>query len=505
MFENPDPKALAAAAKALGLSPEPGYLLQVSDILQPLSDGYADLERIPDNLPEIRYPRDGGRQPGPEENPFGAWVVKTDISGAASGTLQGKRIAIKDSIAVAGVPMGFGTSLFDGFIPDMDATVVTRILDAGGVIAGKAACENYCVSGGSHTGSTGPVENPRCPGHSAGGSSSGSAALVAAGAVDMAIGGDQAGSIRIPSSYCGTYGMKPTFGLVPYTGMMSLEPSIDHSGPITSNVRDNALLLQAIAGDDGMDGRQRNVEVATYAENIGKEAGNLKIGVVQQGFGHANSEPDVDRAVRSAADTFRSLGARVEPVSIPLHSMGFGIWAVLAHDGGYWNMMETNGLGIGMRAPTPTEQIKYGAEWRQRGDEMADTIKIMALFGAYSTHRYQGQHYAKAQRVRRSLQAAYDDALERFDLLLMPTLPLKATPLPQDLGNPAEVTRRSWEMIKNTCAFNVSGHPAMSIPCAISDRRPIGMMLVARYWQEPVIYQAAAAFEAAVDWQSVAG
>ena len=179
--------------------------------------------------------------------------MKTAIKGKPGGKLAGRRVALKDNICLAGVPMMVGAGFLDGSVPDLDATIVTRILDAGGEIAGKAVCEYYCVSGGSHTSSTGPVQNPRKHGHTTGGSSSGSAALVAAGEVPMAIGGDQAGSIRIPASYCGIVGMKPTFGLVPYSGIGPLEITIDTAGPMTANVADNALLLEVIAGPDGLD------------------------------------------------------------------------------------------------------------------------------------------------------------------------------------------------------------------------------------------------------------
>ena len=174
--------------------------------------------------------------------------MKTSIKGRPGGKLAGRRVALKDNVCLAGVPMMVGAQLLEGYVPDVDATVVERILDAGGEIAGKAVCEYYCVSGGSHTSSTGPVHNPRKRGYTTGGSSSGSAALVAAGDVDMAIGGDQAGSIRIPASHCGIVGLKPTFGLVPYTGIGLLEITLDTCGPMTANVRDNALLLEVIAG-----------------------------------------------------------------------------------------------------------------------------------------------------------------------------------------------------------------------------------------------------------------
>ena len=220
-------------------------------------------------------------------------------------------------MCIAGVPMMNGASTLEGYVPDVDATIVTRILDAGGTILGKAVCEYFCFSGGSHTSASGPVHNPHRHGCSAGGSSSGSAALVAAGEVDMAIGGDQGGSIRIPSSFCGIYGMKPTHGLVPYTGIMPIELTIDHTGPMSATVADNALLLEVLAGPDGLDPRQHGVAADHYTSALGQGAAGLRIAVVPEGFGHGNSEPEVDAMVRQAADAFRNLGATVDEVSIP--------------------------------------------------------------------------------------------------------------------------------------------------------------------------------------------
>ena len=211
--------------------------------------------------------------------------MKTSVKGASKGPLKGKTVALKDNVMLAGVPMMNGAATLEGYVPDLDATIVTRILDAGGEIVGKAHCEAFCLSGGSHTNASGPVHNPHKMGYSAGGSSSGSAALVVAGEVDMAIGGDQGGSIRIPASYCGIVGLKPTHGLVPYTGVMPIEIFIDHTGPMTANVADNALMLETLAGPDGYDPRQYNVETHAYTEALGGEAKGLRIAVVSEGSG----------------------------------------------------------------------------------------------------------------------------------------------------------------------------------------------------------------------------
>ena len=321
MFRHPTITQLRECAEELGMAPTDEYLEATKRIVGPLVEAYQALDNIPDYVPEVKYARTPGYRPEQDENPHNAWYVKTAIKGAKRGKLEGKRVAVKDNICVAGVQMMNGASILEGYVPEVDATVVTRILDSGGEIAGKAVCEYYCVSGTSSTSSTGPVHNPHRHGYSAGGSSSGSAALVASGEVEMALGGDQAGSIRIPSSYCGVYGMKGTFGLVPYTGAVSLETTIDHCGPITNSVSNNALLLEVIAGPDGLDSRQADVKTARYTRAIGEEIKGLRVGVVAEGFGHDNSEPDVDAKVRDAAERIAQLGAEVIEISVPMHNM----------------------------------------------------------------------------------------------------------------------------------------------------------------------------------------
>ncbi len=254
---------------SLGMSLEPERVAEFMSHMAGSFAAYDLVESLPDFVPEVKYPRTPGRFPSPAENPLHAWYVKTEVKGAPDGVLKGKTVALKDNVCLAGVPMMNGSATLEGYVPNLDATIVTRLLDAGATILGKAHCEHFCFSGGSHTNSSGPVVNPRKPGYSAGGSSSGSGALVASGEVDMAIGGDQGGSIRIPAAYCGIYGMKATHGLVPYTGVMPIESTIDHTGPMTQNVADNALMLEVLAGEDGLDPRQYAPKVAPYTQALG--------------------------------------------------------------------------------------------------------------------------------------------------------------------------------------------------------------------------------------------
>jgi amidase len=470
-------------------------------LMKPSVDAYNVVDRLPDHLPQVKYPRTPGYRPSPEENKHNAWYYKTRIEGASQGKLKGKTVVLKDNIMLAGVPMMNGASTLEGYVPEIDATIVTRILDGGGTIVGKAHCEYFCVSGGSHTNATGPVHNPYKMGYSAGGSSSGSAVLVALGEVDMAIGGDQGGSIRMPSSFSGVYGMKPTHGLVPYTGIMPIEITIDHTGPMTANVRDNALLLEVIAGPDGYDPRQYAPTVQSYTQMLEGGVRGLKIGVVKEGFGHPRSESDVDDKVRKAAELLGKLGATITEVSIPWHRLGLALFFPIVSEGMTQTMMWGDGYGVSRPDLYVTSLMDFHRGWRRRANELSETVKLFTLFGAYIREHYGSRYYGKAMNIARQLTAAYDTVLSTHDLLLMPTTPMKAQPLPEAGAPREEVVERAVEMLTNTAPFDMSHHPAMAIPCGMSDGLPVSMMLIGKHFDEPTIYRAAYAFEQAGNWK----
>lgn len=498
----PTSEQLFEIAEGLGVSFDRGDVESYLGLMAPFIEAYNALDAMPEEVPEVSYPRTPGRRPGPDENPLNAWYVKTSVRGRRGGALRGRRVVLKDNIMLAGVPMMNGTSTLEGYVPDVDATVATRILDAGGEIVGKAVCEHLCVSGGSHTGALGPVQNPHRRGYSAGGSSSGCGALVGSGEVEMAMGGDQGGSVRIPASFCGIYGMKPTHGLVPYTGIMPIELTIDHTGPMTATVEDNALLLEVVAGADGLDPRQCGARRERYRRSLRAGVEGLRIGVVQEGFGHPGSEADVDAAVRDGAEAFRRLGATVETTSVPMHSAGQSIWTGIALEGLQHQMMAGNGFGMNWKGLYVTSLIDAHSAWRTRADDLSDELKLCMFAGQYMIERYRGRYYAKAQNLSRRLRAAYDAALGTYDLLLLPTLPMKATPLPAPDAPREERVQRAFEMIGNTAPFDATGHPALSLPCALRDGLPVGLMLVGRHFDEAEIYRAAYAFEQGVDWRS---
>ena len=442
-------------------------------------------------------------RPAEADNALGAWYVRTDISGSSSGKLAGRSVAVKDNVLLAGVPLMNGTSILEGYVPEVDAEIVRRLLAAGARITGKTVCEAYCFSGGSHTSASGPVRNPHDPERSAGGSSSGSGVVVSTGEADMAIGCDQGGSIRMPSSFCGIVGMKPTYGLVPYTGVLGMNPLIDHTGPMTATVADNALMLEVLAGPDGLDSRQVSVQVGDYTA-AATESGlaGIRVGVVAEGFAQPTSEPDVDAKVRAAAERLARLGAEVREVSIPLHhnaaGITFGLMPALTA-----SMFHLDGALMERPDLVPESYIRRQSLWHERADELPANVKSVLITTELMQRRYGHGIVSRALHRLPVLRAAYDTALESVDALLMPTTPMKAPPLPAADASPEVVTANAFAPLANTSAFNATHHPALSLPCGMADGLPVGMMLVGRHFDEVTLYRLGRAFEAHDDWRGL--
>lgn len=445
--------------------------------------------------PTVKYPR----TPGYRDTQDDSWYYRCDIKGAEKGLLAGKTVAIKDNVTVAGVPMMNGSKLLEGFVPDRDATVVTRILDAGGRILGKSVCEDLCFSGNSCTSSTGPVKNPHDPTRSAGGSSSGSGSLVARKVVDVAIGGDQGGSIRIPASWCGIVGLKPTYGLVPYTGIMPIEKTIDHAGPMARTVEDCAALLEVIAGyDDGNDPRQfPAVPHPPYSKLVNDGIKGKKIGILTEGF--VDVEEDLARVVRQRALTLKEEGAEVSDVSLPIHNDGLAIWTPVAFEGTYQMMIKGNGHGYNWKGSydLPLQEALAGA-YNLRPFDCPLPVKIVMIFAEYMQRNYQNKFYGKAQNLVQHLTMEYNRILKDYDVIVMPTIPAKAFKLPSKGHSVYETLKLELDMIRNTAPFNATGHPALSVNAGLSEglpALPCGMMIVGRMFDDLTVLQVARAVE----------
>ncbi|HXN85695.1 MAG TPA: amidase [Candidatus Binataceae bacterium] len=438
--------------------------------------------------------RDAGRRATIEEDPLNAIARKIRVKGAASGKLVGKRIGVKESVSVAGIPIAGGSHILEGFTPDDDATIVSRMLDEGAEIVATLNMDDFALSGDGTTGARGPTLNPHRKEYCSGGSSCGSGAALYYDSIDITIGTDQGGSIRIPSSWSGTVGIKPTYGLVPYTGVMSIDPSLDHVGPMARNVTDVALALEVIAGKDPLDFRQDEVHVQPYRAILGKDIAGLRVAILREGFNQPGAEADVNASVRKAAAELKRLGAKVEEISIPEHFEAGGLlWPIVlegmatlargnlqsAHHSGKYDAGLAN---------------HFGAARREQPVTQARTVKFMLCVGNYLHERYHGRIYAKAQNLRAGLRAKYDAALQKFDALVMPSTPMKAHR--RDQPGP-------YSMVTNTAPFDVTGHPGLSLPCGKSDGLPIGMMLIGRHFDDATLLKLGYAYEQSVNWLNI--
>lgn len=273
-------------------------------------------------------------------------------------------------------------------------------------------------------------------------------------------------------------------------------------GPITATVADNALLLQVIAGNDGLDPRQcQALDSMDDRAKLGAPLTGLRIGLLDEGFALPRMQPEVSKHVLNAARMFQELGAQVLRVSVPLHDFGNDIWVPIGTEGGSEMLMKGLGLGVNNASPHSDGLLEYHARWRGQADELSDAVKSLMLTSEFMGRSTHHRYYGKAQNLRRVLRAAYDQALQECDVLLMPTTPNTATRLPERGAGRQEQFDQLLCMVGNTTQFNVTGHPAFAVPCGEAEGLPVSMMLVGRHFDEATLYQVAYAFEQAVDWR----
>uniref|UniRef100_A0A093UW83 Amidase n=1 Tax=Talaromyces marneffei PM1 TaxID=1077442 RepID=A0A093UW83_TALMA len=526
------------------------YLLLLQSmeaIMQRIEDGadymHPALSPVPTIFPrEYWLPSDKN-----EDNPLNAWRHRCELvaSKPTNSLLQGRTIAIKDNISIGGLPTTLGTFTEilckDGKLPvsPIDASVVSRILEAGGIIKGSSSCENFCASPLSYSAATGPVHSPWLNGYTSGGSSSGSAALISANivqrqtenkfgqTVDLAIGGDQAGSIRIPASFTGIYGLKPTHGLIPYTGAIGLAPMVDHLGPLAEKLEDIALLLQVMAGYDGIDPRMspesplRN-QVADYPAQLsefrsrqlaeGEKLGSsFKVGLISESFDIPGLTAQIrDTVLESAKKYFTQAGASVSEVSIPMHREGIVIWTAACRPSTSEFACQGKPGGF-LTFPAPHIHTQWPPN-QQMYEILTATNPALVniIFNApFITERFGPMTEAKAYRKAYELRAAYDQAFEEFDVLVTPCAPSVSTPHPKMKGDDDGPASSIMDKVNvavgvttNTGPFNVTGHPAMNVPCGFGSvegkpdvKLPIGMQVIGKRWDEMSIFKAAAIFE----------
>jgi amidase len=498
MIPRLDPESFAAVAARTGL-PTVGF-----EALQPV------LETVLTIMDPLLKERDEPAPltveviaPSPGDDPFNAFVRRFEIPPTGSGVLNGTRIAVKDAIAVAGVPLTGGSSVLHNLIPHQHSTVVQRALDAGATIVGSTNMDAFGFSGGGESSSFGPTLNPLDPARSAGGSSSGSAAALHYADIDVTIGADQGGSIRIPASWCGVIGLKPTHGLVPYTGAMGIDATFDHLGPMARTVEDIAKLLTVIAGPDGLDPRQavtdgdlwnRDRDYLEAVRTAPDSLIGLRIGVLKEATGEGVVAPEVDEAFTRTLQRLTAVGAILEEVSVPAHA-ALGSVAFAGFVEGMAALLNSGGNGYhwrGQYAPEFSTALTAGLD--ERADQLSPQVQVAVILGEWLRQHYRGEVYARAQNDRRLLRDSYSTAFDSVDLLVMPTVPTLPHRLDDELDLSARVLR-GWGVLANTSPTDMTGHPAITLPIDTADGLPCGTMLVGPHGSEEELLSVAATIE----------
>jgi aspartyl-tRNA(Asn)/glutamyl-tRNA(Gln) amidotransferase subunit A len=400
-------------------------------------------------------------------------------------------LALKDVLATRGIRSTAGSRILDPYVPPYDCTPWDRLQAAGSVLVGKTNCDEFAMGSSGENSAYGAARNPWNLDTVPGGSSSGSAAAVAAGEAVWALGTDTGGSVRQPAALCGVVGFKPTYGRVSRYGLIAFASSLDHVGTFTRDVRDAAALLSAIAGHDPHDATSLPDGPADYGEGLDDGVRGLRVGVVEDWLATEGVQRWVGESVRAAVDRLVALGASAEAVSLPHAEYALSAYYLIAPAECSSNLARYDGVRYGYRAPGATDVMAMNA--RTRGEGFGDEVKRRIMLGTYSLSAgYYEAYYGQAQKVRTLVIRDYEQAFERFDVLVSPTSPTTAF----RLGEKTEDPLAMYLSDVFTIPSNLSGTPAVSIPCGLSpDGLPIGFQIMGRLMDERMVLRVARALE----------
>lgn len=421
-------------------------------------------------------------------------AAKASDERRAAGTLlspiDGIPGAIKDNICTKGVRTTCASRMLADYIPPYNATVMEKLNGAGLVMLGKLNMDEFAMGSSTENSAMQITHNPRDLSRVPGGSSGGSAAAVAAEETPYALGSDTGGSIRQPAAFCGVVGMKPTYGSVSRYGLVAFASSLDQIGPLTANVRDNAMILNAIAGYDRHDATSINRTYTDFTAELGLGVKGMRIGLPEQFFGEGIS-PDVRSTVLAAAETYRSLGAEIVHVSMPSIDHALAAYYVISSAEASSNLARFDGVRYGFRA-SDYEDID-GLYLRSRTEGFGAEVKRRIMLGTFAlSSGYYDAYYKKALQVRSLVMADFTAAFDKCNAILSPVAPTVAYRIGEKSGNPLEMYMGDAYSVP----VNIAGLPAISLPCGVgADNMPVGMQLIGREFSEPLLYRIADAFE----------
>ncbi|KJR46903.1 Aspartyl-tRNA(Asn) amidotransferase subunit A [Desulfosporosinus sp. I2] len=418
-----------------------------------------------------------------------AAVVDRKIAqGGVLSSLEGIPMAMKDNMCTEGVRTSCGSKMLENFTPPYNATVTDRLQAAGTILLGKLNMDEFAMGSSTENSYFAKTRNPWDLEYVPGGSSGGAAVAVAADEAGFSLGSDTGGSIRQPAAFCGVVGMKPTYGAVSRYGLIAYASSLDQIGPLTKNVRDNALVMNAIAGHDLLDSTSVPFEKPDYTKFLVNDIKGLKIGIPREYYGEG-IDPEVAKGIQSGIQTLIDLGAEVSECSLPHTEYAIPAYYLIATAEASSNLARYDGVRYGYRAES--EDV-LGMFKTTRSEGFGPEVKRRIMLGTYAlSSGYYDAYYLKAQKVRTLIKQDFDQAFEEFDVLLSPTAPTPAFKFGEKSANPLAMYLSDI----TTVPINLAGIPAISIPAGFVNGLPIGMQLMGKAFAEGMLYRVAYTFE----------
>lgn len=410
--------------------------------------------------------------------------------GEAPGLLAGVPTGVKDVLSTKGIRTTCASRLLENYTPPYDATAVTKLKSQGALIIGKANCDEFAMGSSNENSAFGPVRNPLALDRVPGGSSGGSAAVVAQGTAVVSLGSDTGGSIRQPASFCGVVGVTPTYGRVSRYGLVAFASSLDHVGPFARNVEDAAILLEAIAGRDALDSTSAFAPVPNYAEEMKKPVAGMRIGIPKEYF--AGLESETGSRIQAGLDELKKLGCTIHEVSLPHTEYAISCYYIICTAEASSNLARYDGVRYTKRAEADTLTGMYSAT---RGEFFGAECKRRIMLGTYVlSHGYYDAYYLKAQRVRTLIARDFSNAFQQVDALIAPVSPFPAFKIGEKLADPMQMYLSDIYTITG----DLAGIPCMSVPCGTTkEGLPVGMQILTNHFTEADMFRLAWNFERA--------
>ncbi len=422
--------------------------------------------------------------------------IQNDIdAGKFLSPIGGIPVAVKDNICTRGIPTTCASKMLSNFIPPYDATVIKKLKEQKAIIAGKLNMDEFAMGGSTENSFFKKTKNPWNTSCVPGGSSGGAAASVAAGLIPFALGSDTGGSIRQPASFCGVVGLKPTYGAVSRYGLVAFASSLDQIGPLTKNVTDCAVVMNAIAGYDKMDSTSANIEYPDYTGFLTNNIKGMKIGVPKEYMTKGINE-DVRKALENAAGVLESLGAECEEMSLQYTEYSIPAYYLISSAEASSNLARYDGVKYGYRASRYTDLIDLYRKTRSEG--FGEEVKRRIMLGTYAlSSGYYDAYYKKALQVRTIIMDDFNRAFDNYDAVIGPTAPTTAYKIGEKIDNPIEMYLGDIF----TASVNIAGLPAVSVPCGFDgENMPIGMQIIAKPFDEGTLIKIGYAFEQNTDF-----